>query len=86
VIPPDEDARMQADIARLQAAKGVNLRAWFRANKMLVWVFLGYVVIVGACAGFAIAQGDSPGGGVLAGVFIAPLVFLRIALRWRRMR
>jgi hypothetical protein len=81
---PDYEARMQADIARLQAAKGVNLRAWMRANKALVWVFAGYLVTIGVCAGFAVVRGDPPGGGVLAGVFIAPLVFLRIYIRWRR--
>ncbi len=80
----DYEARMQADIARLQSAKGVNVRAWFRANKVLVIVFASYLALMGIYAAIAVANGDPPGAGILVGAFAGPIVMLRILLRVRR--
>lgn len=85
-MDPDYDARMQADIARLQSAKGIDMRGWFRANKRLVLVFLAYLGIIALYAGISASMGESPGVGVLLGAFFGPIVLLRIYLRARRRR
>jgi hypothetical protein len=84
--PPntDADARMAADIARLQAARGVNLRGWFRENKVLVAVFACYLALVGAGTTFAWLQGHEIGPALLFFVFFTPLGALRIYVRLRR--
>ena len=70
---------MAADIAKLQGAKGVQLGAWFRANKILVIVFSVYIVlVVGAGIVF-----QHPGASIIA-VFWVPIVGLRLYLRGRR--
>lgn len=81
---PDYEARLAADIARLQGAKGVQLGAWFRQNKALVAIFAVYFGLIGAFAAYAVSRGDSPMGGVLVGVIAGPLVMLRTYLRWKR--
>jgi hypothetical protein len=78
------DQRMEADIARLRAAKGIQPRAWLAANRGLALVFLGYLALIGVYAAIAYARGEPVGGGVLVGVFFGPLVLLRVVLRWRR--
>jgi hypothetical protein len=85
-VDPDYEARMAADIARLQSAKGVDLRGWLRANKSLLLVFLAYLGIIAVYAGIAASMGEPPGAGVLLGAFFGPLVLLRIYLRARRRR
>jgi hypothetical protein len=80
---PDAEARFQADVARLQAAKGIQVRAWFRENKTLVLVFLGYFVAVSIVAGVLVARGESPGPAILFAIFSTPVVALRVFLRWR---
>ena len=75
----DYDARLQADIARMQAAKGIQLGAWMRANKTLVVIFAVYIVaVIGAGIAF-----QNPGASIAA-VFVVPLVALRIYVRMRR--
>lgn len=70
---------MAADIAKLQGAKGVQLGAWLRANKILVIVFAVYVVLViGAGIVF-----QHPGASLIA-VFWVPVVGLRLWLRGQR--
>ncbi len=81
---PEYEAKLAADIARLQAAKGINPRAWLRENKGLLLVFVAYLAVVGVFVGIAVARGDSPGGAALVGVFVAPVVMLRVYLRWKR--
>jgi hypothetical protein len=81
---PEYDARVDADIARLQAAKGIQVRAWFRENKTFVLVLLVYLAVIGLYSGFAVANGDNPVAGALVGIFIGPLVMLRIYVRFRR--
>jgi hypothetical protein len=76
---PQYEAKMAADIAKLQGAKGVQLGAWIRANKILVIVFAVYIAAVVA-AGIVF---QSPGASIAA-VFVAPIVALRLYLRWRR--
>jgi hypothetical protein len=83
-VDPDYEARMQADIARLQSAKGIDLRGWLRANKPLALVFLAYLGIIAVYAGISASMGESPGAGVLFGAFFGPIVMLRIYLRVRR--
>ena len=75
---------MNADIARLQAAKGVSPLAWLRENKTLVLVFLGYLGVIGIWGGVSYIQGAPPGAGILLGIFIGPLVALRVYLKFRR--
>jgi len=84
VTIPDADARFQADVARLQAAKGIQVRAWLRENKTLAIVFAVYLATIAVIAGVFIAKGESPGGAILAGVFVGPLVMLRLYIRFRR--
>lgn len=83
---PEYEARMQADIARLQAAKGVSPRAWIRENKTLLLVFVGYLALVSVWGFVAYANGDPPGGGLLMGIFLTPIVGLRVYLKFRRIR
>ena len=67
---------MAADIAKLQGAKGVQLGAWIRANKILVVVFTGYILLViGAGIVF-----QHPGASIIA-VFWVPIVAFRLYLR-----
>lgn len=81
---PEYEAKLAADIARLQAAKGINPRAWLRENKGLLLAFVAYLAVVGVFVGIAVARGDSPGGAALVGVFVAPVVMLRVYVRWKR--
>lgn len=81
---PTYDEAMARDIARLRSAKGIQPRAWLRANRSAVLVFLGYLAIIATYAGIAYARQQPVGEGVLVGVFFGPLVVLRIVLRWRR--
>lgn len=79
----DPDAEM---IARLQGAKGLQPRAWLRENKRLALVFGAYLGVVGA---IVLTQQifyprEEIGPYVLFGIFFAPIVMLRIYLRWRR--
>jgi hypothetical protein len=81
---PDYEARLAADIARLQSAKGIQIGAWLRDNKTFVFVLLAYFAIIGLYAGLAAWRNENPMVGVLLGVFFGPIVLLRIYLRWRR--
>jgi len=81
---PEYEARADADIARLQAAKGIQVRAWLRENKTFVLVLVAYLAVIGLYAGFAVANGDNPVAGALVGIFFGPLVILRIYVRFRR--
>jgi CHASE2 domain-containing sensor protein len=83
---PEYEAKMAADIARLNAAKGFQVRAWFRENKAFALVIVGYVVFVSLCIGLAMARGISPGAGAIAGVVVFPLLALRMYARFRRSR
>jgi hypothetical protein len=83
---PEYEARVAADIARLQAAKGVQIRAWIRENKMFLVVLAAYLGIIGLYAGIMAARGEDPMVGVFIGVVFGPFVLLRIYLRWRRTR
>lgn len=83
---PEYEAKVAADIARLQAAKGIQIRAWIRENKAFL-PFIGvYFAIIAAYGGIAYAKGDPPGAGLIFGVFMGPIVMLRMWLRWRRAR
>ena len=64
--------------------QAVNPRAWLRENRGLLLVFVAYLAVVAIFVGIAVARGDSPGGAALVGVFVAPVVMLRIYLRWKR--
>jgi hypothetical protein len=77
---------MAADIARLRAAKGIQVRAWLAANRRLALVFLAYLAVVALYGGIAYARDQPIGSGILVGVFFGPIVLLRIALRARRRR
>jgi hypothetical protein len=80
--PPDPDAEM---IARLQGARGFQPRAWIRENRGLVLVFGAYVAVVAAIGIVTVGIGHSePGPAILFGVFFAPILMLRIYVRWRR--
>ena len=83
---PEYEAKLQADIARLQAAKGIQLRAWMRENKTLVVVLALYLGVVGLYSVIALARGESPLVGAVIGTFFGPLVLLRGWARWRRRR
>ena len=78
------DQRMESDIARMRAAKGIQPRAWLAANKGLVAVFLGYLAFIGVYAAIAYFRGEPVGDGVLVGALFGPLVLVRVVLRWRR--
>jgi hypothetical protein len=76
---PEYEAKVAADIARLQGAKGIQLGAWIRANKILVIVFGVYIaLVVGAGIVF-----QHPGASIIA-VFWVPIVGLRLWLRSSR--
>ena len=76
---PEYEAKVAADIAKLQGAKGIQLGAWIRANKVLVLVFAVYIVVViGAGIVF-----QHPGASIIA-VFWVPIAGLRLFLRGRR--
>jgi hypothetical protein len=81
---PQYEAKLAADIARLQAAKGISPRAWLRENKTLLLVFLAYLAVVLTFVGVAVAKGESPGGAALVAIFVAPVVMLRVYVRWKR--
>jgi hypothetical protein len=79
------EAKMQADIARLQAAKGVQVRQWLRQNRTLVIVFAVYFTIIGASMAVGVFFFDAPPGlGILIGAFVVPLMMLRIWIKIRR--
>lgn len=75
---PGYEAKMAADIAKLQGAKGIQLRAWARENKLLVAVFAVYLTLVVA-AGFVWGPAAS-----LVAVFWLPIAAFRIFMRQRR--
>ena len=79
--PPDPDAAM---IARLQGAKGFRPGLWLRENKVLVIVFGVYFAVIGASTAIYVGMGESPGPALLVSIFVAPLVMLRMYVRWRR--
>lgn len=83
---PDAEARFQADVARLQAAKGIQVRAWIRDNKPFAVAMAVYLATVAAIGGVFIASGESPGGAILFGVVVAPFAMLRVYVSWRRYR
>jgi hypothetical protein len=75
---PEYEAKMAADIAKLQGAKGIQLRAWARENKLLLIVFAVYLSLVVA-AGFVWGPAAS-----LIAVFWVPIAGFRIYLRHSR--
>jgi hypothetical protein len=75
---PEYEAKVAADMAKLQAAKGIQFRAWVRENKVLVIIFTVYVAAVIA-AGIIF---QSPGASIIA-VFWLPFVALRLYRRRR---
>ncbi len=83
---PEYEARMQADIARLNAAKGVQMGAWLRENKGVAIAFGLYLGVVAVVVGVGLLKGWELGPALLFGLFISPFVLLRIALRWSRIR
>ena len=76
---PEYEAKLAADMAKLQGAKGIQLGAWIRQNKILVVVFVVYIAAV-------IAAGvifQHPGASLIA-VFWLPIAAIRIFARSRR--
>ncbi len=72
-------------IARLQGARGFQPRAWLRENRGLVVVFGIYFAVVAAIGFVTVGLGNAePGPALLFGVFFAPIVMLRVYLRWKR--
>lgn len=82
----DDDAKLQADIARLRASKGVQLIPWIRENKVFVGVLALYFGLIALYAGIMKASGENPMVGVVIGVFFGPLAMLRMYVRWKRYR
>lgn len=83
---PEYEARMQADIARLNAAKGVQLRAWLRENKGVTIAFGLYLLVIVAVAGVGMLKGWELGPALLFAMFVSPFVLLRMAISWSRVR
>jgi len=83
---PEYEARVAADIARLQAARGIQVRAWLRENKRFGVVLAAYLGIIALYAGIMAARGEPPIAGVIIGVFFGPIVMLRVYARSRRRR
>lgn len=80
---PDHDAKLAAEIARLQAARGIQIGPWLRENKMFLLILAGYFMLVGVYAAVATARGQSPIAGAIIGVLVGPVVILRMYGRWR---
>ncbi len=83
--PSDDDPKLAAEIARLQAARGLQLGAWLRENRTLALVLLGYFAFVAASCVFASARGKDPFLGAVIGVVLGPLFLLRASARLRRL-
>lgn len=83
---PEYEARLQADIARLNAAKGVQLLAWLRENKGLSFAFGIYFLVVVAIASVALLNGYELGPALLCAMIVSPFVLLRVGLSWARLK
>jgi hypothetical protein len=83
---PDYEARMQADIARLNAAKGVQVRAWLRENKGVAIAFGIYLAVVICSMTVALVSGYELGPALICAMVISPFVLLRLAISWARLK
>lgn len=82
--PPPHDAKFDADVARLRAAKGIQFRAWFRENKAFAIGMIVYLLAIAGVGSWAyFFKKDVVLWGAFA-VFWLPVVFLRVVARHRR--
>ena len=78
---PIADAKFEADLARLRAAKGIQFRAWFRENRRFAIGMLAYITLIAGVTTWAyIAHKDVVLWAAFA-IFWLPVVFMRMLIR-----